>query len=59
MLDEGLRILSTDPIEYATATRSVQVALAHRYENGVAAAANKTAFILGLVAEALLDLSGA
>ena len=53
MLDEGVRILSGESIE------TTQVVLVPRFGNGVAAAVNKTAFILGLVAEALLDLSGA
>jgi len=59
MLDEGVRILSGESIESATATDTTQVVLVPRFGNGVAAAVNKTAFILGLVAEALLDLSGA
>ena len=59
MLDEGVRILSGESIESATATDTTQVVLVPRFGNGVAAAVNKTALILGLVAEALLDLSGA
>jgi len=59
MLDEGLRILSGEPIEDATDTRAAQVVLVPRFERAVALAANKTTLILGLVAQALFDLSGA